>query len=162
MLVGIVRGARGLAGELRVEPTGDDPGRLCRLERVFVGREVVHRRVLAAREAGRGVLLRLEGILTREDAEALRGAPLFIRRDELEPPGPGEYYVADLVGMEVFTESGQPLGVLEEVWHPGANDVYVVRGGREWLIPATREVVLEVDLAARRMKVRLLPGLEGC
>lgn len=157
-----MRGARGLAGELRVEPTGDDPGRFRRLERVLVGREVVHRRVLEARVAERGVLLRLEGLLTREDAEALRGAPLFIRRDELESPGPGEYYVADLVGVEVFTESGRPLGVLEEVWHPGANDVYLVRGEREWLIPATHEVVLEVDLTARRMKVRLLPGLEEC
>ncbi len=77
----------------------------------------------------------------------------------MENPAPG-YRVKDLDGCAVVTESGETLGLLKDVYPTGANDVFVVRGEqREYLVPALKDVVLEIDLAARRILVRLPPGL---
>jgi len=158
-----------VVGELRVEPVTDDPHRFERLERVFLGAKLAPRGVSGCGVYRGRVTLMLEGVATKEAAAALLGTPLYVLNEEREPRGPGEYYIDDLVGMDVFDEEGRHLGVLAEVWQPGANDVYVVRRegveakGRqakeELLIPAVRDVVLKIDLDGRRMTVRLLPGL---
>lgn len=107
------------------------------------------------------MLLKLAGHDDREAAEKLRGALVVVPRQAVRPLPEGTWYVFDLEGLEVFTRDGVRLGILTEVLHPGANDVYVVRdGGRETLLPAIKQVILDVDLTRRRMTVEPLEEYE--
>jgi 16S rRNA processing protein RimM len=129
-----------------------------KMRRIDGSESAVH--VRGARMKPAGIILSIEELRDRTDAEDARGASLVALREHLPVLEPGEWYLADLVGCEVVTEDGERLGSLEEVLHLPANDVYVVRGGkRELLVPATDEVVRNVDLKSKRMTIRLLPGL---
>jgi len=115
---------------------------------------------LQARTHKNLVLLRLEGVESRDQAEALRGKTVCIPRDQARPLEEGRYYDFQLVGMAVYDEAGALIGRLKDVLRTPANAVYVVEaGGREVLIPAVREFVREVDVEGRRMVVRLIPGM---
>jgi 16S rRNA processing protein RimM len=104
------------------------------------------------------LVARLEGCDTRNDAEALRGAEVWIREDEAEPLPEGEYYVHEILGLRVVTEDGEVLGTVDEVIQTGANDIY--RAGR-FLIPATRDAVLRLDPAHGQIVTRSRGYLEG-
>lgn len=105
-------------------------------------------------------LIKLAGCDDRNTAETLRGMLVQIPLEDAVPLEEGEYYYFQLVGVEVFTDQGEPLGRVVEVMETGANDVYIVRGPRgEVLIPAVEDVVRELDLTARRMVITPLPGL---
>lgn len=100
------------------------------------------------------VVVQVSGITEREDALAWVGAEVVIDRNQLPKPEPGEYYWTDLVGLTVVTADGTELGVVERLMETGANDVLVVRGDRERLIPfVTPDVVKDVDLASGRLTV---------
>jgi len=118
-------------------------------------------RVIRARpHKSGGWILVLGGVRDRDGAESLRGAVLIAAREELPPPGEDEWFVADLVGSEVVSDAGEPLGTLEEVLKMPANDVFVVRGPRgEILLPVIDDVIRTVDPEAGRVTVHLLPGL---
>src|SRR5690606_18859891 len=102
------------------------------------------------------LILKFQGYDTPEAAAELRNNLVYVRADSLPPLPEGEYYHHQLVGLRVVAEDGQELGVLTEVLETGANDVYVVtdENGKEVLLPAIREVILGVDLAAKTMRVR--------
>jgi len=107
------------------------------------------------------LLLHLEGIDTREQAEALRGLLLEVPEDELAPLAEDQYFRFQILGMEVVDQDGQPLGRVEEILDTGATDVYVVRSAEgELLLPAIDTVVKEIDVAGRRMVVDVPEGLE--
>lgn len=104
--------------------------------------------------------LELEGVNTIEAARELLGANVSVSRDKLEPLEDGEYYWSDLIGLEVFTETGERLGMIDGIFPTGSNDVYICRGGGgEILLPGIAEVVREIDLTGKRMIVRLMAGL---
>jgi 16S rRNA processing protein RimM len=107
------------------------------------------------RPAGQGVLVRLEGVSSREAAAALTNGELWVRRDRLPPPAEDEFYVDDLVGCEVVDTGGQVRGTVHSTFWNGAQDVLTVQapGGAELLVPVVAEFVLEVDLVARRLVV---------
>lgn len=103
---------------------------------------------------GKGVIARLEGVDDRDAAAALMGADIAIWREQLPPPEEGEIYWADLEGLAVETVEGRTLGKVSYLLETGANDVLVVQGERERLIPFVREqVVKEVDLQGGRIVV---------
>lgn len=103
---------------------------------------------------GKGVIARLEGIEDREAARRLVGTEISLQRAQLPPLGEQEYYWSDLMGLQVETVAGEPLGVIQSMLETGANDVMVVSGDRERLIPYIRtDVVVAIDLLQRRMKV---------
>lgn len=106
-------------------------------------------------------VVQFDGYFSANAAETLRGADIEIDEHDLPPLPDGEYYVHDLLGMQVVTTAGEIVGELEEVLRTGANDVYLVRraDGRQALIPAIPDVVQRVDLAARRMEIEAIPGL---
>jgi 16S rRNA processing protein RimM len=113
-----------------------------------------------AREHKKGLLLKFKGRDRIEDVEDLVGLTLCVDKKELPPLGEGEYYWYELIGMEVRTEAGRKVGRLEKVMNTGDHDVYVVKkGDREFLIPAVRHVVRQVDVAARRMIIHAAEGL---
>ena len=113
--------------------------------------------VEAARVHNGLVFLKLAGVGDAAAAERLRGALVKIPPEKALPLGEGEYYIRDLIGLEVVTDAGEILGTLTEVLRTGANDVYVVGG--KLMIPAIRECVLDVDIDEKRMTVSLTEGL---
>jgi 16S rRNA processing protein RimM len=117
-------------------------------------------KLVTARPAATHMLLRFDGVGDREGAAALAGGQLMAERGRIPDPGPGVAYTFQLVGAAVVTEEGRALGVLEDIISTGAHPIYVVRGEREILIPATAEVLKSVDLAAGRITVALPAGLE--
>lgn len=161
--IGKIEKPFGIRGELRVRSLSDVPGRFEALERVTLvapsGR-ALETTVNRVRGHGDSYVLGVEALTTPEDAAAFRGGLIKIPRDQTPPLPAGQYYECDLVGMQVRSEQGQQLGVLEEVLETGSNHVFVVRAGkREHLLPATRQVIAAVDVQGRSMTVRLVKGL---
>jgi 16S rRNA processing protein RimM len=103
----------------------------------------------------------LEGCVSREDAEVLRGMDLCLRFEEVASLPEGEYYYWQILGLKVLTEDGEELGEVAQILETGANDVYVVRAadGKEVLLPAIPSVIRHVDLDEGHILVTLLPGL---
>jgi len=155
VVVGQVSGPFGVQGWVRVrsytEPRenilGYSPWRL------RVAGEWVSMAVLAGRRQGRGIVARLEVSGDRDTAERLLGADIAISREQLPAPEPDAYYWADLIGLEVLTREGVRLGRVAALMQTGANDVLVVAGERERLLPFIAEVVLDVDLRGGRVQV---------
>jgi 16S rRNA processing protein RimM len=140
----------------------DFPERFSALKTVYLGEEQTPYPLLRSRvqREGRQVLLRLGGVLDCDQADKLRGQMIYIPVEQAMPLEEGQYYIYQILGLSVETEAGEPLGLLTEVLLIGSNDVYVVSdGSREILIPALEDVILTVDLSARKMIVRLLDGL---
>jgi len=109
--------------------------------------------VAESREQGPGLVAHLAGIEDRDEASRLVGADIAVRQAELPPPPPGEYYWAQLEGMRVVNEVGIELGRVSHLLETGANDVMVVRGERERLLPYISSVVKKVDLVAGEIHV---------
>lgn len=141
----------GLKGELKVQPLTDNPARFEPKSRLYVDGQPVT--VAGSREAQGYVYLRLRGVVDRDGAEPYRHALLQVPESDLPELAPGEYYRFQLLGLEVVDTEGRPLGTLDEVIETGANDVYRVRtpDGQDVLLPATDDVIVSIDLAARRM-----------
>jgi 16S rRNA processing protein RimM len=166
MTIGLVAGAHGLRGELKIAILTDDPHRFGVLDRVFVGQEderPVARAIEGFRLHKGHALLRLEGCHDRTAAEGLRGYLVQIPSEEALPLEEGEYYEHQILGLEVWTASGEYLGELVEIIYTGANDVYVARPSdaseKDILVPALEDVVLDVDPDAGRLVVELPAGL---
>jgi 16S rRNA processing protein RimM len=165
LAVGRVLRPHGLQGELRVEIITDYPERLRQHACFYLASpdspEVVRRYPVEAMRQHKGaLLLKLDGCDDRDAAEELRGMLVQVPLEDAVPLEEGEYYHFQLVGLRVETEDGQWLGQLVEVLSTGANDVYIVRGPRgELLLPAVDDVVRELDLASKRMVVRLMRGM---
>lgn len=163
MEAGQVSGVHGVRGELKVRPWCDGADFLLPFRRFalqMTGSEAKHVRVAESSRTHQGfLLLKLEGVDTREAAQALRGTVLYFDRAEAELPE-GRYFLSDLIGLTVTDESGEVLGTLTEVFQPPAHDVYrVTDGGQVHDIPAVPQFIKEVDLAHRRVVVRLIEGM---
>lgn len=159
-VVGRVLRPHGIRGELRIALETDHPERLQPPLTLYFGPERVPYRIAGVRFDRGAMLLKLEGLDSRTEAESLRSLEVAIQADEAVPLQPGEYYVHQIIGLEVWTEGGRHLGQVVEVLETGANDVYVVHGpSGEILVPAIRDVVIEIDLPSRRMTIRPLEGL---
>ena len=160
--IGVVAQPHGLRGELKVLGVDDEMARFRRVGEVqLVGRGgAVKGRVRRFRSTGRQVLLQVVGVESREDADRLRGATVSVRKSEVPALEEGAYYAFELVGCEVFTASGERVGVVSEIRDYPANDVLVVhRGGRELLIPLVEPVVARVDIKGRRIDLKDIEGL---
>jgi 16S rRNA processing protein RimM len=141
----------------------ESPGVLHRLPEVFVGRTIRDAEVfpLESVQAGKGFyILKLGGIQDSEAAARLAGFSVWMPSDKMEKLPDGEYYWREIIGLQVITEEGQPLGRIESVFPTGSNDVYVCRQGeKEILLPAIGDVVRKIDADRGIMVVRLLKGL---
>jgi 16S rRNA processing protein RimM len=164
IVIGEVVRAQGRDGELRILPVTDDPQRFERLERCVLWDARRERReayrVRQARCQGDVVILALAGCDTAEAAGALAGRLVAVPESETIPPGPGRFYPWQLAGAPVLTEDGRKVGVLARIEPGPAHDLWVVDAeGREHLVPAVPEIVLDVDVKARRVVIRPPEGL---
>ena len=156
--LGRVLAPHALHGEVKVEPLTSQPERFAVGKTLWVG-DTPHD-VEAVRWQKSFVYLKLAGVDSIDDAEALRDRFLSVPETELGPLPEGEYYTYQLIGMAVYTVDGERLGGVADIFSTGGNDVYVVRGPRgEILLPAIRDVILEVDVAAGKMVVSLMDGM---
>ena len=162
--VGRLGRPHGLSGETTLDGSPLAPSELLEAgEFVWEGARGEKRTLVleAVRGAPPRLLVRFAGLADREGAAALTNGRLCDERSRLPDPGPGQAYVFELIGLEVHANDGRRLGILEDILTTtGANPVYVIRGEREWLLPATAEVVRRVDLEARRITVAVPLGLE--
>ena len=160
LAVGRILRPWGVKGMVKVKVMTDFPERFAQMETFYVGED--HRPVHLERSAGHkgSLLLKFAGYETPEACHALRDQILYIPIEEAMSLPDGEYYIYQIIGLEVWTDEGERLGTLAEVWETGANDVYVVdTGGKTVLLPAIPDVILEVNLDQKRITVHLLEGL---
>lgn len=150
LAVGEIIKAQGLRGELKVRPLTDFPDRYFDLKRVRLQGEM---RSLHCNRVHEGfAYVRLEGVYSREAAEALRGALLYIPREDAVTLPEGMEFIVDLIGCEAVDTEGVRHGVLKDVLQPGGADVYVFKGERgELMVPALKHVVLTVDVKEKRI-----------
>lgn len=159
LAVGRIVRPHGVRGAMLLEPyselvTGIEPG-----SEIFLGEARSAATVAACRRHGARYLLELEGHTAHASAEGWRGAEVRIAAEKAPALAPDTYFHWQILGLSVVTEEGVVLGQVAEILTTGANDVYLVRGEREILLPATREVIRQVDPGSGRMVVHLLPGL---
>ena len=161
--VGAVTSTHGLAGEVKVFPTTDDPKRFRKLKRVLIdtGKEMKELEVTGVKFFKQMVILKFRDHNRIEDVMGYKGKALYVTWENAVKLKKNEYFIADLIGMQVFTEDGNLLGKLTDVLQTGANDVYEVsmEDGKTVLIPAIRQCILDVDTAGEKMTVHLLEGL---
>ena len=156
--VGRIVNAHGIKGEVRVQPAGADPALLTRFETFLLDGAPV---VPTANHVHKSlVLLKLPGVDDMNAALALKGKDLYVRRADAHLAD-GEFFDEELLGMDVVdADTGARLGELTAVENYPAHQVYTVRGEREYLIPAVRDVFIKsVDLDANRMEVHILEGM---
>lgn len=155
--------AFGIRGELIVLPMTDAPERFLRLKQLFVGTEEATARAMTvawARVEPRGVRLKLEDVDDRDAAERLVGSLTFVDARHRIRLAPGRYFIHDIVGLTVVDETRGVVGTVHDVVKYPAHDVYVVGfHDREYMIPAVKEFIRNIDLAARRLTVRLIEGM---
>lgn len=160
--VGVISSTHGIRGEVKVFPTTDDPSRFKKLKKVLLdeGKERLELEVQSVKFFKQFVIVKFKGIDNINDIEKYKGKGLFVPREDAVPLDDDEYYIADLIGMEVFTGDGH-FGVVKDVMETGANEVYIVESDEhgEVLIPAIRQCVLDVNVEEKKMLVRLLDGL---
>lgn len=156
VVLGRITGLFGLRGELKVASFTEPPEGICKYTPWLLKRgDAVTEQVVATgrRHGNAGVVVTLESVADRDGAQALIGAEVAVRRAQLPPPEAGRFYWFDLKGLKVETVTGVVLGEVDHLFETGANDVIVVHGDRERLLPYTPEVVKDVDLAAGLMRV---------
>ena len=161
LAVGRVIKPHGVHGEVRVEPMTARPERFGWLKDIYLGERAPRRvGVVSVRYHQGLVLLKLDGYTTRTEAEALRNELLQVPEEEAIPLEEGEYFLHQLLGLEVVTEDERSLGRLTEVLETGANNVFVIDGpDGQRLVPDIPDVVLAVDVDAGRIVIRPMPGL---
>ena len=161
LVVGFLRRAHGVRGEIIMDVHTDFPERLRSGRALFVGDKRRSMTLTGTRPHAKGMLVKFKGIETPEDAAALRNQWVYVRAADVPSLPEGKLYQHELFGFEVVDEQGNSLGELVEIIETGANDVYVVKDtqGRELLLPAIPSVILETDASRHLIRVHLLEGL---
>ena len=160
---GVITTTHGIRGEVKVFPTTDDVHRFEDLDSVLLdtGRDYMKLEIENVKYFKQYAILKFKGIDNINDIEKYKGRSLYVTRDQAIPLEEDEYYIADLIGLDVYLESGEKFGVLKDVMETGANDVYIVETeeGKEVLIPAIHACVLDIDVEENRMEIHLMDGL---
>ena len=161
--VGVITSPHGERGEDKVFPTTDDPARFKTLKQVVLdtGKETISLEIEHVKFFKNMVILKFKGYDNINDIEKYRSKDLLIRREQAVELEEDEYFIADLIGLAVVTDAGEALGTVKDVMETGANDVYIVemKDGRELLLPAIGDCILDVNLDEGRMTVHVLDGL---
>lgn len=161
--VGIISSTHGIKGEVKVYPTTDDTNRFKKLKEIILdtGKEKKTLEIEGVKFFKQFAILKFKGFDNINDIQEYKGKSLFVTRENAIKLKKDEYFIADLIGMQVLNEDESILGVLKEVMLTGANDVYVVEmeDHREVLIPAIKQCIISVEIESHKMTVKLLDGL---
>lgn len=161
--IGQIVNTSGLKGVIKVKPFTDDITKFKNFKTIYVSikKELKEFEIEQVRFSKNMVFLKLKGIDTIEEAENYRNFYLKIKRDKDEKLEEGSYYIVDIIGCKVYTDTQEELGEVDDVFSTGSNDVYVVKDelGKQILLPAIKEVIKNVDIENKIITVHLLEGL---
>ena len=161
--VGQIVNTFGIKGFVKVNPWVNDVMRFEKLKKVYIKIRNEHKEleIEEVKYHKNQVLLKFKGIDTIEQAEIIRNAIIEIDRENAIPLEKGEYFIADLLESEVFTDEGEKLGILDDIYNTGSKDIYVVKNelGKNILLPGINDVIKEVDVENKKIIVHLLKGL---
>ncbi|MBO5242151.1 MAG: 16S rRNA processing protein RimM [Lachnospiraceae bacterium] len=161
--VGVLTSTHGVRGEVKVFPMTDDVKRFKKNKDYILETPKGNRavKVESVKFFKQFVILKFEGFDNMDDIAPYKNCGLFVTRENAVKCAKDEYFIADLIGMEVCEENGGRIGELVDVIQTGANDVYVVKTpeGKEHLFPAIKDCVRSVDMEARKVVVYVMPGL---
>jgi 16S rRNA processing protein RimM len=161
LAIGLLRRPHGVRGDIIMDVLTDFPERIRPNTRVFIGEQHEPQTVARVRAHSKGLLIAFKGFDIPETVGRFRNMNVYVKTADRPALPEGEYYHHQLLGINVYDESNKMLGVLTDILYTGANDVFVVtnEGGRELLLPVIADVILNIDLETKAMRVHLLPGL---
>lgn len=161
--VGVISSTHGIRGEVKVFPTTDDVKRFKKLKKVILdtGRENLPLEVESVKFFKQFAIVKFKGIDNINDIEKYKGKSLLVDRENAVKLRKDEYFIADMIGLQVYTEDGEAFGVLKDVLETGANDVYIIDSPKhgEVLVPAIKQCILDVDIEGQKMTIHLMEGL---
>lgn len=161
--IGQIVNTFGVKGQVKVKPFTDDIEQFERLKTILVvkNKETIEMKIKEAKFHKNMILLKLEGVDDMNTAEKLKGSYLKIHRKDAHQLEEGEYFIADIIGSDVYTDTGDYLGKVDDIYNSGAQDIYVVKGelGKQILLPSIKEVILDIDVENQKVTVHLLKGL---
>lgn len=161
--IGQIVNTFGIKGMVKVKPFTDNIKRFDKLEKVYIKNKEGKKeyKIEEVKYHKNMVLIKFVGIENPEEANLLRESYLLVDRETEEPLEEGTYYIVDMIGLEVYTDKGENLGILEDIFNTGSNDIYVVKNelGKQILLPAIKEVIKQVDMENKKITVHLIPGL---
>lgn len=161
--IGQIVNTHGVKGYVKIKPFTDDIKRFDDLKKVYIQNGTTKNEYMIedVKYHKDMVLIKFKSIDNIEQAELLRNTYLTISRDEVEKLEEGRYYIVDMLGIEVYTDEDVLLGVLDDIFNTGSNDIYVIkdRQGKQILLPAIDEVIKQIDIENKKMIVHLIPGL---
>ncbi len=153
----------GIKGMVKVNPFTEDISKFESLNSIFLEKEnkLIKIEIEEVKYSKNQVLLKIKGINSIEEAEKYRGCYLKIARKDAKKLPKDTYFIADLIGLKVYTDEGILLGNVDDIYNSGANDIYVVKDekGKQILLPAIKKVIKQVDLEQEKIIVHLLKGL---
>lgn len=158
--IGKIVNTRGLKGEVKVVPWADYPEIFEEINFVY-GKDEKRYLIENVKYKKDNVILKLEGVDTIECAEKLKNSVLYVRKDTMPSLGSGTFFVADIIGLDVFDENEAFLGKIADVITAGGADVYIIKaeGKKDLLLPALKSVVNEIDLDGKKVRVTVPEGL---
>lgn len=163
--VGQILKPHGVRGEVKVYPLTDDCKRYSKLKKVYTTKDDANFseiEIESVKYVKEFPIVKLKGIDTVNDAEKLRQEYIYVDRENAVKLPEGSYFIADLIGMKVITDIGEDLGEVVSVFPTGSNDVYEVKSPnykKNILLPAIKDVILDINIESREMKVHILEGL---
>ncbi len=158
--VGKIVNTHGVKGYLKCVPLTDDMGRFEELKYIYTEKDSTKRSIIDVWYRNNMVYILLENINDMNTAETFRDSYISILEDQLRELPEDSYYLFDLEGMEVYSEDGEYLGVIKDIFQTGANDVYeIVNKNKSFLIPAVKDVVKEVNITDKKMVINVIEGL---
>lgn len=161
--IGQIVNTFGIKGMVKVRPFTDNIERFNKLKKVYVVNKNARKelKIEEVKYHKNMVLVKFEGVENLEDAENYRNYYLEIDRKDAKPLEEGNYYIVDLLGLDVYEEEGNFLGKLEDIYNTGSNDIYVVKSedGKQVLLPAIKDVIKKIDIENKKIIVHLIKGL---
>ena len=160
--IGQIVNTQGLKGEVRVYPYVDDINRFDDLESFYLNKNFNEEfEVERVRYKGNMVIMKIKNVDRVEDAEKLRNKFMYVSREDSRELEEGEFFIADMIGMDVYTLDNNHIGTLKDVLQYAANDVYVIKSndGKEFLIPAITKFVPTIDINERKMIIDPIKGM---
>lgn len=153
----------GIKGMVKVNPFTDDISQFEKLKSILLVKDgkLSEVEIEETKYSKNQVLLKLKGIDTVEEAEKYRGCYLKIARSNSKKLPKDTYFIADILGLTVYTDENILLGKVEDIYNSGANDIYVIKSedGKQILLPGTKEVIKQIDLEQERITVHIIKGL---
>lgn len=161
--LGQIVNVKGLKGEVKLNSFAEDSTVFERLSKVFLKQknEITEKQIEKVGYNKNQVILKFKDCNSIDEAEALRNTYLLVKRTDLDDLPEGVYYIADLIGLDVYTDENEFLGKVDDIYSTGANDIYVVKDemGKQKLLPGIDDVIKNIDIETGKIIVHLIEGL---